>query len=151
MKIMIKREIWDLAVDTARQTKEKGERIRAFFLYSERGNPLKVVRAKEVPVRIIKETSPSGPIFRWGYSKDEYRKYYPKGGSDRYSGTILIKQDLSMTLHYSYFMGIDFPGGSGGFNINLWIADDGRPVYRSFYVNRERTDGEFIEIPMETY
>ena len=151
MRIMIKQEIWDKAVSIANQAKKEGKKIKALFLYSKRGNPLLVVRAREVPVRITKEVSPSGPIFRWDYPKDKYREYYPKGGPDRYSGTLLIKPDLSMTLHYAYFMGIDFPGGSGGFNINLWIDDEGYPIYRAFYINRDKTNGEFIEIPVEAY
>ena len=48
-------------------------------------------------------------------------------------------------------VGIDFPGGSGGFNINLWINDKGHPVYRAFYVNRDKTNREFIEVLIEIY
>lgn len=146
--IKIKQEVWDEVIKVARKTKNSGEKIRAFFLYSKRGNPLLVVKAKEVPVRIIKETSPSGMIFRWNYPKEKYREYYPNSGSERYSGTLLIKPDLSMSLHYAYWMGVDFPGGSGGFNINLWLDDSDNPIYKAFYVNRDKTHGEFIEVPI---
>jgi len=108
VRIKIKRDVWDEVIKAAREVKERGEKIRAFFLYSKRGNPLLVVRAKEVPVRVIKESSSSGMIFRWAYPKDKYREYYPRRGPDRYSGTLLIKSDLSMTLHYAYWMGLIF-------------------------------------------
>ena len=151
VRIKIKRDVWDEVIKAAREVKERGEKIRAFFLYSRRGNSLLllVVRAKEVPIRVIKESSSSGMIFRWAYPKDKYREYYPRRGPDRYSGTLLIKSDLSMTLHYAYWMGVDFPGGSGGFNINLWINNEGHPIYRAFYVHRDKTNGEFIEVPIE--
>ncbi len=149
LRIRISREVWNEVISVAREAKERGEKIRAFFLYSKRGDPLLVVRAKEVPVRIIKESSPSGMIFRWNYPRDRYREYYPKKGPDRYSGTLLVKPDLSMSLHYAYWMGVDFPGGSGGFNINLWLDDEGRPIYRAFYVHRDKTNGEFVEVPVE--
>ena len=58
VRIKIKRDVWDEVIKAAREVKERGEKIRAFFLYSKRGNPLLVVRAKEVPVRVIKESSP---------------------------------------------------------------------------------------------
>lgn len=149
LRIRIKKYVWDEIIKSAVEAKKEGEKIKAFFLYSKRGDPLYVVRAVEVPVRIIKESSPSGVIFRWDYPKNKYRVYYPRGGPDRYAGTVLIKPDLSMTLHYAFWMGIDFPGGSGGFNINLWIDDTGLPIYRAFYVNRDKTHGEFVEVPVE--
>ena len=152
-KIRIPKHIWKELIESAREAKGSGIPLRAFFLFSRRGSPLEVTRCKEVPVKIIKESSPSGPIFRWNIER--YEEYYlPRKHPESYCGTVLIKKDLDMTLHYAYFMGIGFRHRKG-FNTNLWIGDDGKAIYKAFYVHSAKlettnqTHGEFVPIAVE--
>ena len=148
--IYVREEVWNRLVGVARN---RPSPLRAFFMFSPRsaGWPIRVVDCLEVPVKMIKESSPSGPIFRWDIPGSERLKYYrPKNDPLRYSGTVLIQPCLEMTLHYAYFMGIDFKGW-GGFNINLWVDDKGNPIYKAYFVSQNRTHGEFIECRVKTY
>lgn len=133
--------------------KSRPRDIKAYFMFSLRGQgwPIRVIDYKEVRVKIIKRSSPSGPIFRWDIPKNKRQEYYrPKNDPLRYSGTTLIQPNLDMTLHYAYFMGIDFTH-AGGFNINLWVNDKGDPIYKAYYVSAIRTNGEFIECKVKTF
>lgn len=148
-KIVITKEKWEQILEKAREAKKSGIKLRAFFMFSDHSHPLDIKDFLEVPVKIIKENSPSGPIFRWDIPSEEYRRYYPHKGP-HYHGTILIQEKLDMTLHYAYFMGVDFKHFPA-FNINLWIGDDGKEKYKAYFVfdsklkNNNQTHGEFIE------
>ncbi len=113
----------------------------------------RMTEAVEIPVRFVKGESDSGPIFRWAYDPQERRRYYPKGDV-RYTnrGTAIIQPKLEMTLHYAFWMGAEYGiSGSGGFHLNLWRGENGRPESKAYYVNgkgRPCTDGEFWEIPV---
>jgi len=148
--IYVKDNIWNELIKIA---KSRPKDIKAYFMFSRRGQgwPIRVIDYKEVPVKIIKRSSPSGPIFRWDIPEDKKQEYYrPKSDPLRYSGTTLIQPNLEMTLHYAYFMGIDFKGW-GGFNINLWVDDNNNPIYKAYFVSQNRTHGEFIECKVETF
>ena len=127
--------------------------IMAFFLYVRRGNPLAVIDIKEVPVKLFKAKSNSGPIFRWDYPKAQYSDYYPRGGAIRYGGTalvnqVLFEQPVGLSLHHAYWIGVDF-GLIAGMNISLWCNDLGEVRYKGCYVNAAKTNGEFVECSVQ--
>jgi len=147
--ITISRKNWDEIRKATTETFRNKLPIRAFFLYARVGRPLKVIDIKEVPIKLLKTKSNSGPIFRWNYPKEQYSLYYPKRGDIRYGGTALInedlfKQPLGLSLHYAYWMGVDF-GLSSGINVSLWCNDLGEVDHKACYVNAAKTNGEFVE------
>jgi hypothetical protein len=152
--IKISRTYWDEIGKATIEARKNKIPIMAFFLYARRGNPLTVIDIKEVPVKLLKAESNSGPIFRWGYAKGQHVAYYPKGGGTRYGGTALINQvlfehPLGLSLHYAYWMGVDFKL-SAGINISLWCNDVGEVKYKACYVNAAKTNGEFVECSVQT-
>lgn len=149
-EIAISKDHWDEIRKAAIEASKDNIVIKAFFLYVTRGKPLEVVDAKQVPTKLIKANSNCGPIFRWDYPKEQRLVYYPpKNGIVRYGGTALInefllQQPLGLSLHYAYWMGVDF-GLSAGINISLWQNKLGQIDYKACYVNAAKTNGEFVE------
>jgi hypothetical protein len=119
-----------------------------------KGAPTTVIDAKEVPSKLFKTESNSGPIFRWRILKEQRLDYYPAKTSDfRYGGTALINQDLfqqpfGLSLHYAYSIGADFKL-SVAINISLWCDQRGNVIYKACYVNAKETNGEFVECSIQ--
>lgn len=152
--ITISRTKWDEIKEATIEARKNNIPIKAFFLYARRGKPLTVVDTKEVSIKLLKAESNSGPIFRWDYPKEQYSVYYPKKGIIRYGGTALInqallQQPLGLSLHYAYWMGVDF-GLSVGINISLWCDNLREISYKACYVNAAKTNGEFVECVVQT-
>ena len=152
--IIISQTKWDEIKKAAIEARKNNIPIKAFFLYVKRGKPLAIIDTKEVPIKLLKAESNSGPIFRWDYPKKQYSDYYPKKGVIRYGGTALInqalfRQPLGLSLHYAYWMGVDF-GLSVGINISISCNDLGEVNYKACYVNAAKTNGEFVECDVQT-
>lgn len=111
-----------------------GGRIRAFSLYCKRGQGLPYVVSECRPLEVV-EVKPD--IFYY------VNMFYPdRESGERFVGTVVIRPDLELTLHYAYWMG----AGDYDFTINLRIREDGEPEYKAYWVNKRKTHGEFIEI-----
>jgi len=142
-KVIIPKGIWEKVIEEA---KNFDGTLKAFGLFSERRTASRrdyiIKDLKKIDVEIIKEKSFSGPIFRFRSMKD--KGFYPSGAL-RYCGTVLIQQDLNMTLHYAFWMGreqIDI-------NINLFFdKSKNKPIYKAFWVAMNTTHGEFIPIEL---
>lgn len=133
-KILIPNTIWSALVSEAKVT-PKGE-IRAFALLSPRRKPhgdYQVVDYRERKVEVI--TLEPEPIFRYR------NRIYPKRGPS-YRGSLIIQDNLSMTLHYAWWMArekIDY-------NINFKIDESGEPIWKAYWVSENITHGEPVPI-----
>lgn len=140
-RVIIPKDIWKKIIEEA---KNFDGTLKAFGLFSERRSASKrdymIKDFKKINVEIIKENSSSGPIFRFRSMKD--KGFYPTG-TLRYCGTVLIQQDLDMTLHYAFWMGreqIDI-------NINLFFDKaKNKPTYKAFWISMNATHGEVVPI-----
>jgi len=113
------------------------DKVKAFALYCRRGKGMPYVVQDYAPIEVV-EVKP-GVFYYVGLV------YPDKGSSDRFAGTLVVRRDLEITPHYAYWMGV----GDYDFTINLWIGEDGKPKWKAFWVHRQKTHGEFIEIDVE--
>jgi len=142
-ELLIPRHVWETVVKAAREAKERGIPVRAFFLFCRRGKPFHVMSCKEVPVRVHK-LNPL--IFTWDLSRANKREYYPSRDTPySYRGVIVIRKDLQLTLHDAYWAAIDAPG-SIYIHVRLWIDENGNPCYEAHWIDRVKTHGEFTPI-----
>lgn len=149
------RSVWDVLTRSAQDVKTGRQKIKAFLLFRpKRAEWNLITQISEIPVKLVKENSSSGPIFRWQTSGSK-TKYYPARSQNLTNrGTAIIQPNLEMTLHYAFWMGEEYGiSGSGGFHINMWWDDlTASPIYKAYYVNAKgepRTDGEFVECKLE--
>jgi len=129
--VYIHRKDWEKICKAA---EIKDRKIKAFALYCKRGKGTPYIVSECRPIKVI-EDKPG--IFHY------VGMVYPdKGSKERFAGTIVIRPDLDITPHYAYWMGV----GDYDFTINLRMGKDGKPEYKAYWVHRQKTHGEFIEI-----
>jgi len=129
--VYIHRKDWQKICKAAERA---GGRIKAFALYCKRGKGAPYVVSEYRPLEVV-EVKPD--VFYY------VGMVYPdKGSNERFAGTIVIRPDLDITPHYAYWMGV----GDYDFTINLRMGEHGEPEYKAYWVNRQKTHGEFIEI-----
>lgn len=151
--VRVAERVWTELCKQAKVVKSQGKGMKAFMFYYPRGKTLLkniITDLIEIPVRLLKPNSPSGPIFRWDYEEHDREKYYPSTNKKlTNTGTAIIQPNLDLTLHYAFWMGREYgKRGSGGFHISIWLDDEDFPKYKAYYVNADgkpKTDGEFIE------
>jgi hypothetical protein len=149
--LYVTESVWSRLERATLETVRMGDPLRVFFLFSKIGESRWAIDAKEVPVRLVKANSESGPVFRWKIPKERHAEFYPdKATGIRYSGTAVISKDLyeaplGITLHYAYWLGVDFKLSSC-FNISLWVPrSDSRIAYKAPYLSARQTNGEFVK------
>jgi hypothetical protein len=110
------------------------DRIKAFALYCKRGKGTPFLVCDFKPIEVV-EVKP-GVFYYVGMI------YPDKSSDERFAGTLVIRRNLEIDPHYAYWMGV----GDYDFTINLRLDGNGEPEWKAYWVHRQRTRGEFIEI-----
>jgi hypothetical protein len=113
-----------------------GDEVKAFALYCKRGNGMPYIVHDCKPIHVVEHKA--GVFYYVGMV------YPDKSSSDRFAGTLVVRKDLAITPHYAYWMGV----GDYDFTIFLRVGDD-KPEWKAYWVHRQKTHGEFIEIEVE--
>jgi len=112
ISIYMRNKVWNELCGVAGNIKDSRGDMKEYFLFYPRGRKLVnnvITDMVEVPVRIIKSTSPSGPIFRWQIAEDERKSYYPPTIEQlTNTGRAIIQRHLEITLHYTFWMGTEY-------------------------------------------